>query len=392
MVQRREPTARQMRLGLELRRLREAAGLTAVQAAALLGANRVQMSHIESGLVGVSEERVRRLASHYACLDAEFVDALVAMATDRTRGWWEEYRGLLPTSFLDLSELNHHASFRRDVAILYVPGVLQTEEYARAVFSSRVPALTEDELELRVRHRLAGQHITVPYELVIHESALRIRVSDRPLDADLVVVDEAPILDQAPRQQARPRPCPQWPHLLFVGDVHQLPSVGAGEVLRDRLAEGSPVTCRPPHPGLPAGPAVRRGQQRAPDQRGAAPAHRRAARTSPLFVEDDTEEAGAAHRRRRGPGASVKCGLDPRRDVQVLAPMHRARLGGHLQRAPPAGRHPGRADLPEKRFGGRVFRVGDKVTQVRNNYEKGKNGVSTAPWAWSPRSIRSTSA
>ncbi|MEV8548803.1 helix-turn-helix transcriptional regulator [Streptomyces glaucescens] len=179
MVQRREPTARQMRLGLELRRLREAAGLTAVQAAALLGANRVQMSHIESGLVGVSEERVRRLASHYACMDAEFVDALVAMATDRTRGWWEEYRGLLPTSFLDLSELNHHASFRRDVAILYVPGLLQTEEYARAVFSSRVPALTGDELELRVRHRMAGQRITIPYELVIHESALRIRVGDR---------------------------------------------------------------------------------------------------------------------------------------------------------------------------------------------------------------------
>jgi transcriptional regulator with XRE-family HTH domain len=179
MVQRREPTARQMRLGLELRRLREAAGLTAVEAAALLGANRVQMSHIESGLVGVSEERVRRLASHYACTDKDFVDALVAMATDRTRGWWEEYRGLLPTSFLDLSELNHHASFRRDVAILYVPGLLQTEDYARAVFSARVPELTDNELELRVRHRMAGQEITIPYELVIHESALRIRVSDR---------------------------------------------------------------------------------------------------------------------------------------------------------------------------------------------------------------------
>lgn len=179
MVQRREPTARQMRLGLELRRLREAAGLTAIEAAALLGANRVQMSHIESGLVGVSEERVRRLASHYACTDKEFIDALVAMATDRTRGWWEEYRGLLPTSFLDLSELNHHASFRRDVAILYVPGLLQTEDYARAVFSARVPELTDDELELRVRHRMAGQEINIPYELVIHESALRIRVSDR---------------------------------------------------------------------------------------------------------------------------------------------------------------------------------------------------------------------
>ncbi|GHD99178.1 helix-turn-helix domain-containing protein [Streptomyces alanosinicus] len=179
MVQRREPTARQLRLGVELRRLREAAGLTAIQSAALLGANRVQMSHIESGLTGVSEERLRRLASHYACTDAEFIDALVEMATDRARGWWEEYRGLLPTSFLDLSELEHHARFLRHVAILYVPGLLQTEGYSRAVFSSRLPELTGEELELRIRHRKARQRFTIPYEAVVHEAALRIRVSDR---------------------------------------------------------------------------------------------------------------------------------------------------------------------------------------------------------------------
>ncbi|MGI5454974.1 helix-turn-helix domain-containing protein [Streptomyces sp. CA-249302] len=179
MPLRREATARQMRLGVELRRLREAAGLTAIQAAALLGANRAQMSHIESGLAGVSEERLRRLASHYACTDAEFIDALVAMAGDRTRGWWEEYRGLLPTSFLDLAELEHHATFMREVAVLYVPGLLQTEDYARGVFSSRVPELTDGELELRLRHRLQRQRFTIPYELVIHECALRIRVSDR---------------------------------------------------------------------------------------------------------------------------------------------------------------------------------------------------------------------
>ncbi|MEU2737566.1 helix-turn-helix transcriptional regulator [Streptomyces sp. NPDC007095] len=179
MTTRRDPTARQMRLAVELRRLREAAGLSGRQAAALLGVSPVQLSHIESGLSGVSEERLRRLASHYACEDSEFIDALVSLVTDRTRGWWEEYRGLLPTSFLDLSELNHHACFRRDVAVLYVPGLLQTEEYARAVFSSRVPELTHDELELRVRHRMARQEITIPYELVIHEAALRIRVSDR---------------------------------------------------------------------------------------------------------------------------------------------------------------------------------------------------------------------
>ncbi|MDR6979768.1 transcriptional regulator with XRE-family HTH domain [Streptomyces sp. 3330] len=179
MTTRREPTARQMRLSVELRRLREAAGLSARQAAALLGVSNVQISQIESGATGVSEERLRRLASHYACTNSEFVDALVVMATERTRGWWEEYRGLLPTSFLDLSELDHHARYRDEVAVLYVPGLLQTENYARAVFSSRLPELTPGELELRVRHRMARQEIAVPYKVVIHESALRMRVSDR---------------------------------------------------------------------------------------------------------------------------------------------------------------------------------------------------------------------
>ncbi|MFF5855708.1 helix-turn-helix domain-containing protein [Streptomyces sp. NPDC012751] len=184
MVQRSEPTARQVRLGTELRRLREAAGLTAVQAAGLLGANRVQISHIESGLTGVSEERLRRLASHYACTDTEFVDALAVLATDRTRGWWEEYRGLLPTAFLDLAELEHHSTRRRDVEFLFIPGLLQTPEYARAAFCSRIPELPEEELALRVRHRMQRKVILLepdptPYEAVIHEAALRIRVSDR---------------------------------------------------------------------------------------------------------------------------------------------------------------------------------------------------------------------
>ncbi|MFF7406721.1 helix-turn-helix domain-containing protein [Streptomyces sp. TR1341] len=179
MVKRREPTARQMRLATELRRLREAAGLNSRQAAALLGVAPAQITHIESALAGVSEQRIRRLASHYDCTDQAFIDALAAMATDRTHGWWEEYRGLLPTSFLDLAELEHHASLLREVAILYMPGLLQTEDYARAVFSARIPELTQEELELRVRHRMRRQQHTHPYETVIHEAALRIRVSDR---------------------------------------------------------------------------------------------------------------------------------------------------------------------------------------------------------------------
>ncbi|WP_324783176.1 helix-turn-helix transcriptional regulator [Streptomyces sp. H51] len=195
-----EPTARQLRLARELRRLREAAGLSARQAASLLGVSPAQITHIESGLAGVSEKRLRRLASHYACTDGQFVDALVAMAADRTRGWWEEYRGLLPTPFLDLSELDHHATFRRDVAVLYVPGLLQTETYARAVFSNRIPELTPEERDLRVRHRLARRvtiegSAPIPYKAVIHEAALRIRVGDRTASkaqlAHLLEVSEA---------------------------------------------------------------------------------------------------------------------------------------------------------------------------------------------------------
>ncbi|MFD4522646.1 helix-turn-helix domain-containing protein [Streptomyces sp. NPDC058470] len=184
MATRRHPTARQLRLGAELRKLRDAAGLKATEAATLLGANSAQMSQIEAGVAGVSEERVRRLASHYSCADDELIDALVAWATDRTRGWWEEYRGLLPTPFLDLSELEHHATFRWDVDFLHIPGLFQTEEYALGVFSHRVPELPRSELALRIEHRMKRRTIIdgaqpIPYKAVVHEAALRIRVGDR---------------------------------------------------------------------------------------------------------------------------------------------------------------------------------------------------------------------
>lgn len=184
MARRQHPTARQMRLGLELRKLREAAGLKAREAAALLGADSVQMSQIESGISGVSEARIRRLAAHYSCANEELVAALVGMATDRTSGWWEEYRGDLPTQFLDLSELEHHARCRRDVDFLHVPGLLQTEEYSRALFSYVNPEFPEDEVERWVEHRMRRKVIIeradpVAYEAVVHEGALRIRVGDR---------------------------------------------------------------------------------------------------------------------------------------------------------------------------------------------------------------------
>ncbi|MEU5902371.1 MULTISPECIES: helix-turn-helix transcriptional regulator [Streptomyces] len=184
MTMRNEPTARQVRLGTELRRLREAAGMSAKEVAGLLGSSSAHMSQIEAGRSGISEDRLRRLAAHCACRDEQLIDALLLMATERSRGWWEEYRGSLPTAFLDISELEHHATFRRDVEFLQIPGLLQTEDYARALFSFRVPELPQSELEPRVSHRMRRRTVieaprAIPYDTVIHESALRFRVGDR---------------------------------------------------------------------------------------------------------------------------------------------------------------------------------------------------------------------
>src|SRR5947208_3654407 len=151
---------------------------------------------------------------------------------------------------------------------------------------------------------------------------------------------------------------PPGAHLLLVGDVDQLPSVGAGEVLRDLLAKGTPV------------PHVRLTQVfRQASQSGVVTnAHRINAGSFPqvrglddffLFSTEDAEEAARLTVDvvvRRIP---ARFGLDPRRDVQVLTPVHRgpagaAALNGLLQEA----LTPTRPDRPEKRFGGRVFRVG----------------------------------
>ncbi|GAB2457698.1 helix-turn-helix domain-containing protein [Streptomyces incanus] len=184
MPPRRQPTARQARLGAELRKLREVAGLKATEAASLLGVNSVQMSQIESGIAGVSEERLRRLAAHYACDDEALIAALVVMATERKRGWWEEYRGSLPNGFLDLAELEHHAGFRWDVDFLHIPGLLQTEDYARALFAYMNADLAKKEVDRWVEHRMRRRAIIerpepTPYATVVHEAALRVKVGDR---------------------------------------------------------------------------------------------------------------------------------------------------------------------------------------------------------------------
>jgi exodeoxyribonuclease V alpha subunit len=194
-----------------------------------------------------------------------------------------------------------------------------------------------------------------------------------PLDADLVVIDETSMVDVILANKLVKAVAP-GAHLLLVGDVDQLPSVGAGEVLRDLIsAETLPV--------VRLTKIFRQAQQSGI----VVNAHKVNAGHPPAltgypdffwFNSDETEATAAlvadivAHR------IPAKFGLDPRRDVQVLCPMHRGPAGaGNLNLLLQEALTPYREGAPERRYGGRVFRVGDKVTQLRNNYDKGTAGV-----------------
>ncbi|MBW8093664.1 helix-turn-helix domain-containing protein [Streptomyces hygroscopicus] len=179
------PTARQVRLGTELRRMRERAGRTARETAGLLGVDQARVSNIEAGRIGVSGERIRRLATFYACADTALVDALCAIAEER-RGqfWWDEYRGILAPGFLDVAEMEHHAVYLRSMQAMVIPGLLQTEDYARVLFQGVVPPLPSGEIDARVEHRMRRQAILERDEPVrltatIHEAALRMRFGGR---------------------------------------------------------------------------------------------------------------------------------------------------------------------------------------------------------------------
>ncbi|WP_405568084.1 helix-turn-helix domain-containing protein [Streptomyces phaeochromogenes] len=242
MVARTVITVRQERLGAELRKLRERSGLGLREAARATGINESKLSSVEAARVGVSAERIRFLASHYGVGDSPLIDALVIMANERVRGWWEEYRGLLPRSFVDLAELECHATYLRSFEMVHIPGLLQTEEHVQALYNASTWGMAEEQRETRARFRLQRQEVLhrddLVYEVVIHEAALRIR------RAGLEVVQQQlrHILEQSERPQVSLRVVPfdadrfnvLYATLLLGGPVPELDTV-----LLDAAHEGT---------------------------------------------------------------------------------------------------------------------------------------------------------
>jgi exodeoxyribonuclease V alpha subunit len=200
-----------------------------------------------------------------------------------------------------------------------------------------------------------------------------VRNSRHPLETDVVVVDEVSMIDVVLAHHLL-QAIPLTASLLLVGDADQLPSVGPGTVLQDLL-------------GVPAIPSVRLTTifRQAARSRIVSNAHRvnhgelpdlsisAGDRAQDFFFLAEEDPAKLQQlivdlAQRRLP---AKYRLDPLADIQVLTPMHRGPIGaGQLNSALQAALNPPRAGAPELLRGGRIFRLGDRVLQTRNNYDK----------------------
>lgn len=196
------------------------------------------------------------------------------------------------------------------------------------------------------------------------------RGTKHPLETDLVVVDEFSMVD-IPLMAALCRALPPRGSLVLVGDPDQLPSVGPGSILSDLLASGVVPSVRLTEIFRQA--ETSRIVRAAHDVRhGRVPADTGEKNADFAFLHrEEPEEIAALVLKLVREEIPRRIGLDPVRDIQVLAPMHRGSLGiRELNTALQAALNPPRPDRAEiERFGVK-FRVGDKVLQTRNNYDK----------------------
>ncbi|MER5350461.1 helix-turn-helix transcriptional regulator [Kitasatospora sp. NPDC002551] len=200
MPLRRDPTLRQRRLGAEMRKMREQAGLGGSQLARGLGLNPTQVTQMETGRIGVSADRLRTVAAACDCRNTPLINALADMAVERGKGWWEDYRGVLSTDFLEVAEVEGHAQKLYTCTTTYIPGLLQTSDYASAVFSRATPLPTRQDIALRTEFRMRRQQVLhsqkVPYLAFVHEAALRMQFGGSEILAEqlaaLIQASETP--------------------------------------------------------------------------------------------------------------------------------------------------------------------------------------------------------
>jgi exodeoxyribonuclease V alpha subunit len=193
--------------------------------------------------------------------------------------------------------------------------------------------------------------------------------AENPLPINLLVVDEASMLDLMLAHNLLKALTPGT-HLLLVGDVDQLPSVGAGDVLRDVIRSGiAPVSRLKTIFRQAAGSQIITNAHRI--NQGESPIFSKESLDFFLFPAETGEEAADWVVDVVTQRIPQKFGLDPRRDIQVLAPMYRGPAGVNaLNERLQVVLNPPAPQKQEKNLFGQTLRVGDKVMQVQNDYDK----------------------
>jgi transcriptional regulator with XRE-family HTH domain len=247
------PTVRRRQLMAELRRLREGAGLTQDSVAEYLDWHPTKLMRIETGRSAPHPNDVRLMVEVYGVTDQEHIAALVKLAKDaRQRGWWYSYRDILLNRYDFYIGLESEASSIRWFELAVVPGLLQTEAYARSVISGGPQKLCAEGVQSRVEVRLMRQRLLARDDgpqlwVVLDESVIR-RVVGGPgvmraqLEWLLSVGEHARVTIQVVPYGASPHPGLAGPFLILgfadqaEPDVAYLETVG-GNLYVDKAEE-----------------------------------------------------------------------------------------------------------------------------------------------------------
>jgi transcriptional regulator with XRE-family HTH domain len=173
------PTVRRRQLMAELKRLRDAAGLSQEAVAERLDWHPTKLMRIETGRTSPHPNDVRLMVEVYGLTDREQAAALVKLARDaRQRGWWYSYRDVLLNRYDFFIGLESEASSVRAFALAVLPGLLQTEDYAHAVIRGGPQELGPEEVEGRVEVRMRRQRVLAQEDrpqlwAILDESVIR---------------------------------------------------------------------------------------------------------------------------------------------------------------------------------------------------------------------------
>ncbi|MDT0322436.1 helix-turn-helix domain-containing protein [Streptomyces millisiae] len=235
-------TALRLVLGKRLQDLREAAGLSFEEAARALDVTHATIRRMEKAQVGLKVPYVEKLLRIYGLTEQDEVDRFLVLVREANQpGWWHRYRDVLPDWFSAFVSLESEADQIRAYEPHYVPGLLQTEEYATAVLRAGMPHAPDTEIERLVALRLTRQQLLDRDRppllwIVVDETVLR-----RPIGPPTVLraqIDRLIEATERPRVRLQVMPFSAGLHPAMYGPFHlfrfplpELPDVACAESL-----------------------------------------------------------------------------------------------------------------------------------------------------------------